>query len=230
MKAYHIWYNMKVEGFEENFPKTGPTIALFFHGAIPVDLYYFANYINHKNLEYGYAGVTDHFMFKCPGYSLFSKAYNTTEGSLETCVKMLNERKTLLLAPGGVYEGQCGDHNYKIMWRKRSGFARLAIQTNAKIVLCFTENIQESFRPIGIFKSFWERLYLKTRLPLVPLWGGLPVKLTLHIGEPIQAESGMDPEDLKNEVIEKLEGMIRKYQRVPGSIVMALIDRLTAMF
>lgn len=227
MKAFSIWYNMEIKGFDENFPGTGPTILVFFHGAIPLDIYYF---LHNKRLKYGCFGVTDKFMFKFPLYKYYAKTYNIIDGEWEDCVKRLNDRQTMVVAPGGTYEGQCGDHNYKVMWRRRLGFAKLAIKTEATILPCFCSNLQEAYRPIGIFKSFWESLYLKTRLPLVPMFGGFPVKLTLHVGEPIQADLSMDPEVLKNKVIGKLEEMIRKNQRIPGSIMVGMLDRFTSMF
>lgn len=221
---------MEIKGFKENFPKDGPTIAVFYHGSIPVDVYYFTHLMHVHKDKYRCFGVTDHFMFKFPTFNYYAKAYDILKGDLETCIRKLEDNQTLILAPGGTYEGQCGDHNYKIMWRKRVGFAKLAIQTKAKIVPIFTTNIQESFRPIGIFKSFWETFYLKTRLPIVPMYGGFPVKLTINIGEPIQTNEDMDPEELKNTVIKKLEEMIKKDQRVPGSILLAMIDRITSLF
>lgn len=230
MKSFHFWYNIEVKGFEENFPEKGPTIAVFFHGAIPVDVYYFTNYLHSKNLKFGCFGVTDKFMFKFPTYQYYADIFNVLDGSLEACVQKLNQGQTLILAPGGTYEGQCGDHYYKILWRNRLGFAKLAIQTGAKIVPIFTTNIQESFRPIGIFKKTLERLYLKTRFPVVPMFGGLPVKLTINIGEAIPMEPGMDPVELKRVVIGRMEEMIRKHQRVPGSMLMAILDRIISMF
>lgn len=38
----------------------------------------------------------------------------------------------LAISPGGVYEAQFGDHNYKLMWKGRTGFAKVAL--NSQVV------------------------------------------------------------------------------------------------
>jgi hypothetical protein len=38
----------------------------------------------------------------------------------------------MAISPGGLYEAQLGDSYYKLMWRRRMGFAKVAIE--AKVV------------------------------------------------------------------------------------------------
>ena len=102
------------------------------------------------------------------------------------------------LAPGGVYEAQFGDHDYNILWRERLGFARAALKANVPVLPVFTENIRESFRVLPCGGNFFYWLFMKTRLPLRPVFGGFPVKLRTHIGEPIYPEEDMTPEMLRD--------------------------------
>jgi len=37
----------------------------------------------------------------------------------------------LAIAPGGVYEAQLGDNAYELLWRQRTGFAKVAIEAQA---------------------------------------------------------------------------------------------------
>ena len=76
------------------------------------------------------------------------------------------------LSPGGVYEAQFGDHDYKILWRERLGFARAALKANVPIVPVFTENIREAFRVFPFWGEMFYSVFLKTRLPLRPIFGG----------------------------------------------------------
>ena len=57
---------------------------------------------------------------------------------------------------------------------------------------------REAFRvlPFGNKLFYW--LFLKTRLPLRPVFGGFPVKLRTHIGEPIYPEPDMTPEMMRD--------------------------------
>ena len=101
------------------------------------------------------------------------------------------------LAPGGVYEAQFGDHGYQVLWRERLGFARGALMSNVPLLPVFTENIRESFRVLPFGGDIFHWIFTKTRLPLRPVFGGFPVKLRTHIGEPIYPEENMTPEMLR---------------------------------
>lgn len=52
-------------------------------------------------------------------------------GTVQTCAELLKENNLLAISPGGVYEAQFS-HSYEIMWKKRLGFAKVAIE--AKVV------------------------------------------------------------------------------------------------
>ena len=144
------------------------------------------------------------------------EAFCCTPGTVDSCAERLAEGKILGLAPGGVYEAQFGDHRYKLLWRERLGFAKAALKANVPILPVFTENIRyahgskyslltvvnldirESFRVLPVGNSFFYWLFEKTRLPLRPVFGGFPVKLRTHIGEPIYPEPDMSPERMRD--------------------------------
>lgn len=67
----------------------------------------------------------------------------------------------------------------------------------------FTQNIRESFRAVGLGRQFWLKIYQWTRLPIVPIYGGFPVKLKTHIGKPILYDSAVTPEELSLKVSKK---------------------------
>lgn len=70
------------------------------------------------------------------------------------------------------------------------------------------------------------RLYEKTRLPLVPIYGFFPVKFKMFIGDPIYPKKDQTSESLSNEVMNSIGTLIYQHQRLPGNILCALIDRL----
>ena len=160
--------------------------------------------------------VVDNFLFKVPGLKLLLEAFFCTPGTVDSIAEELGEGKILVrssvhsnkgkyswvmsqgLAPGGVYEAQFGDHDYNILWRERLGFARAALKANVPVLPVFTENIRESFRVLPCGGNFFYWLFMKTRLPLRPVFGGFPVKLRTHIGEPIYPEEDMTPEMLRD--------------------------------
>jgi len=60
---------------------------------------------------------------------------------------------------------------------------------------------------------------LWTRLPIVPIYGGFPVKLRTHIGKPIPYDPNISADDLKKKVIctnnQSIVGLKLLYLDVP---------------
>jgi len=218
-----LWHGYELWGLE-NLPTEGGCILLYYHGALPVDYYYLVNRVLLLK-ETMINSVVDKFLFNMPGLKIILEAFCCTPGTVDSCAERLAEGKILGLAPGGVYEAQFGDNQYKILWRERLGFARAALKANVPILPVFTENIRESFRVLPVGNSFFYWLFEKTRLPLRPVFGGFPVKLRTHIGEPIYPEPDMSPEKMRDLCKESLEKIIAQHQRIPGSILRGIFDR-----
>lgn len=51
-------------------------------------------------------------------------------GTVQTCSNILKEGNLLAISPGGVYEAQFS-HHYNLMWKKRMGFAKAAIEAKS---------------------------------------------------------------------------------------------------
>lgn len=66
------------------------------------------------------------------GWSIISEPLKVIPGTVQTCSDILKENNLLAISPGGVYEAQFGDRYYRLMWKKRFGFAKVAI--DAKVV------------------------------------------------------------------------------------------------
>ena len=104
---------------------------MYYHGAIPIDLYYFISKVFLFNSKLIHT-VADRFLFKCPGWSIISDVLKVIPGTIQTCSAILKEGNMLAISPGGVYEAQFGDSYYQLMWKKRLGFAKVAL--DAKVV------------------------------------------------------------------------------------------------
>ncbi|XP_011692852.1 PREDICTED: transmembrane protein 68 [Wasmannia auropunctata] len=219
-----IWHGYEIVGLE-NIPQDEPVLFIYYHGAIPVDVYYFASKIflyNSKLIRL----VVDRFLFKIPGWSIFADVLKIIPGTLQSCSAILKEGNMLAISPGGVFEAQFGDPYYELMWKKRMGFAKVALDAKVSIVPFFTKNLRESFRTVSWGRRIWLKIYAKTRLPLVPIFGGFPVKLVTYIGKPIPYDGSLTPEELQIKVANGLRDLIRKHQKVPGNITRALMERI----
>lgn len=66
------------------------------------------------------------------GFSMIAKAYKVQPGSLDSCSSDLKANNLLAISPGGVYEALLSDSTYCLLWKKRVGFAKVAL--DAKVV------------------------------------------------------------------------------------------------
>ncbi|KAF4524893.1 hypothetical protein B566_EDAN015549 [Ephemera danica] len=212
-----LWHGYEIHGLE-NLPQNSPALIVYYHGAIPIDIYYFLSktFLLRKNLIHT---VGDNFLFSLP-------ALNVIPGTVQSCASILVDNNMLAIAPGGVYEAQFGNSYYQLLWRKRLGFAKVALEAKVPIIPIFTQNLREAFRSVSWGKKIWLKMYNWTKLPLVPIYGGFPVKLRTYVGKPIHFDASISPEELRNVVALAIEDLIKKHQRVPGSILRALIQRV----
>ncbi|XP_075231267.1 DGAT1/2-independent enzyme synthesizing storage lipids isoform X2 [Lycorma delicatula] len=190
-----IWHGYEVSGME-NVPSDSPALFVYYHGAIPIDLYYFMSrvYLIKNRMIHT---VVDRFLFKIPGWAIIAEAFKAIPGTVQICSAILKENNLLMISPGGVYEAQFSDSCYRLMWKKRLGFAKAALDAKVPIIPVFTQNIRESFRCVRLGRRMWLKLYLWTRLPIVPIYGGFPVKLKTHVGEPILYDPSLTAEELQ---------------------------------
>lgn len=89
-----------------------------------------------------------------------------------------------------------------------------------------SKNLREGFRCVGFLRGLFVRIYNATRIPVRPIYGGFPVKLRTHLGAPIPYDPLLSAEQLQHKVALAIEALIQKHQRIPGSIVGGLMDRL----
>ncbi|KAB0791702.1 hypothetical protein PPYR_12883 [Photinus pyralis] len=220
-----IWNGYEVQGLE-NIPDSGPALLIFYHGALPIDIYYLlVTVFFHKDRILHV--VADYFLFKVPGLKTLLDCMGVIAGSQETCTKTLKDGNLLAIFPGGVYESQFS-HEYNLLWKNRVGFAKVAINAKVPIIPVFTENVREAYRTLRTGRSFFEKIYNATKFPFTPIYGGFPVKLITHIGKPIPYDPELSPEQLKMKVANAIEELIAKHQRTPPSILRAVIDRIPA--
>ncbi|XP_034615468.1 transmembrane protein 68-like [Trachemys scripta elegans] len=158
------------------------------------------------------------------GIQLYLNLLPGLHSGRDESVEILKKGNLLGVAPGGGREAFFSDENYNLLWGNRKGFAQVAIDAKVPIIPLFTQNIREGYRTfgkIGFFRWFYER----SRLPLIPVYGGFPVKLRTYIGDPIP----YDPNITATELVEKtkiaIETLRDKHQELPGSILRALLER-----
>ncbi|XP_037837937.1 transmembrane protein 68 isoform X5 [Kryptolebias marmoratus] len=216
------------QGYEvhgmEKIPDKGPALIVYYHGAIPIDYYYFlASVIIQKGRTCH--SVADHFLFKIPGFKLLLEVFSVIHGPQEECVRALRNGHLLGISPGGVREALFSDETYPLMWGKRKGFAQVAIDSQVPVIPMFTQNVREGFRSLGTLRLFrW--LYERFRLPVAPVYGGFPVKFRTFLGDPIPYDPNTTAAELAERVQQAVRSLIDRHQQIPGSILRSLLERI----
>ncbi|VDO32692.1 unnamed protein product [Onchocerca flexuosa] len=221
----YVWHGYEIKGLE-NVPSEGPALFVYYHGTLPIDVYYvIAKCMLHKKRTLHCVG--DKFIFKMPGWGMICKVFYITPGTVDDCMERLKDGHLLCIAPGGVREALFSDPTrYNIMWARRLGFAKVIIGCpGTPVIPMFTENCRDAFRTPCCGRKIFRWIYEKTRLPLCPVYGGFPVKMITHLGRPLYFSSDMNPEDVKKNVKEEVHDLIREHQRLPGSILRGIMQR-----
>ncbi|XP_010889670.1 transmembrane protein 68 isoform X2 [Esox lucius] len=207
----------------EKIPNKGAALIVYYHGAIPIDYYYFlANVIIQKGRIVH--SVADHFLFKVPGFKLLLEVFSVIHGPQEECVKALKSGHLLGISPGGVREALLSDETYPLLWGKRKGFAQVAIDSKVPIIPMFTKNVREGFRSLGNLRFFrWS--YEKFRVPMAPVYGGFPVKFRTYLGDPIPYDPNISAAELAEKTKQAVQALIDRHQIIPGNVLRALLER-----
>ncbi|KAK7945300.1 hypothetical protein WMY93_001028 [Mugilogobius chulae] len=189
-----IWHGYEIHGMEK-VPDQGPALIVYYHGAIPIDYYYFlANVILQKGRTCH--SVADHFLFKIPAAA---GVFSVIHGPQEECVRALRSGHLLGISPGGVREALFSDETYHLHWGKRRGFAQVALDAQVPIIPMFTQNVREGFRSLGTLR-FYRWLYERFRFPAAPVYGGFPVKFRTFLGDPIPYDPNINAAQLAEKV------------------------------
>ncbi|XP_046732319.1 transmembrane protein 68 isoform X4 [Silurus meridionalis] len=217
-----IWHGYEIHGLEK-IPEQGPALIVYYHGAIPIDYYYF---LARVIIQQGRTchSVADHFLFKVPGFKLLLEVFSVIHGPQEECVKALRSGHLLGISPGGVREALFSDETYPLLWGKRKGFAQVAIDSKVPIIPMFTRNVREGFRSLGNLR-FYRWVYERFRLPIAPIYGGFPVKFRTYLGDPIPYDPKLTAGELAEKVQAAVQALIDQHQKIPGNILRALLER-----
>ncbi len=110
------------------------------------------------------------------GYLSFLEALEHESGTIETCLNTLKRGDLLIIYPGGVHEAVYSDSSYKLCWREKAGFSKLAAESKCvkifildlefisgfknlikifykPIIPVFTQNCREVIGTVKLFKS-----------------------------------------------------------------------------
>ncbi|HEY2164014.1 MAG TPA: lysophospholipid acyltransferase family protein [Gemmatimonadaceae bacterium] len=191
LSAYH---RTRVRRYDASVPPDGPCIYVAHHGAgyFTLDLVVACYQLGWRawHERRGRAAPTrivasrDHTMERVvPGLRAAKRHVGIIDPSEDACLAVLERGEQLLITPGGRREARPEARGYRLRWRDRFGFARLALLTGAPII---------PLAVVGGFEAYpgWSRRKSSFWFP-VPL----PVRFDVRIGAPIGVSRSQDDAD-----------------------------------
>lgn len=159
----------------------------------------------------------DHIHFKVPGWRELLTAFGVVDGTRENCAAVMQNGDPLVVFPGGAREvAKRKGEKYKLIWKERTGFVRMAMQHGYTIVPFAAVGVEDAYdvkmdadeimetniggwiRGLGIRQDLlWP---IATGVGPTPL--PRPQRLYFKICEPIETEPYMnDYEDLETRLL-----------------------------
>ena len=188
VQAGRIYHQHKVVGLE-NIPTTGRALIVVTHSLATYDIAFLFATI-YEELGRLCRPLADNFFFRVPYLSELIEAIGGKQGTKENALSLLNNEQLVMVAPGGMREAlRPSSERYQVLWDKRKGFVRIALQTQTPIILAVCPKADDIF---DVYENSLTKLvYQKFRIPLIFGRGlGLtplprPVKLVHFLSEPI---------------------------------------------
>lgn len=149
--------------------------------------------IEHIYTQYGVMlrGLGDRGHFKVPGWGQFLVNHGMVLGTPENCAALMRAGQSILVFPGGGREVmRRKDEAYNLIWKQRTGFARLAIEHGYDIIPFGSVGPDESFNILidanDVMNSRpWKWLTSRTRLAEATRNGDMIPPLAVGLGPTI---------------------------------------------
>lgn len=82
-----------------------------------------------------FRSLGDHFHFVVPGWREMLLEGGAVDGIPENCTKLMNGQQHIIVYPGGAREVMKNEgEQYRLVWKRRTGFARMAMQHGYDII------------------------------------------------------------------------------------------------
>jgi 1-acyl-sn-glycerol-3-phosphate acyltransferase len=208
------YFRYEVIGLE-NVPARGRAVLVANHGILPVDAL-----LLHYAIKDAFGrwprGLTDRRIFRIPLLRQIFMDLGIVVAHPDTGQALLEQEEIVTIMPGGSREAfKPSRERYKLMWQRRRGFVRLAIQTGSPIIPAVCIGNDELYHVFLDGYELSERIYGKGVLLPISLPIGLgpvpfPAKLTHYVGKPIRFR--YKPEDAEDP--QKVARLHRRVVRV----------------
>jgi len=134
LQPWHLMTSPLSYGLD-NIPPRGPRLFVGNHtlfGLLDAPMLFLELYTKRKIVL---RSLGDHIHFRVPLWRDVLRRYGVVDGTRENCAALMAAGESILVFPGGAREVfKRKGEKYKLLWAKRVGFARLAIEYGYPIV------------------------------------------------------------------------------------------------
>lgn len=145
MRLPRLWHRPRFTGLE-NFDPARPTLLVGNHALYGVlDPPHLVYEIYRRHGAY-VRTLADRIHFRVPGWRDVLAAMGAVEGTRDACAGLMRAGEHLLVFPGGAREvAKRRGEAYRLIWRDRVGFVRIAIEHGYRIVPFASIGAEECF-------------------------------------------------------------------------------------
>ncbi len=194
VKPLSLYHRYRISGVER-LPLSGPVLLVCTHSFASYDLVLLTLRLMQQTGRCPRALGHKQLWFFHPLMAKLSDRIGVVAGTPDAGRQLLEAGELVAVAPGGTREAiRHSGQRYQVSWQGRTGFARLALQTGAKVLLAATPSADRIFTVYD--NPVTRALYARFKLA-PPLLRGLgptliprPVKLTSYLSEPIVPPQG----------------------------------------
>lgn len=188
LKAIRRFHQHEIVGLER-IPRQGKVLLAVNHSLATYDIFLLLQAI-FEDVGRLPRPLADRLFFKIPFLGDLIRYYGAVQGSPDTAKRLLSQGELVTVAPGGMREAlRPSNQKYQVMWGKRKGFAKLAVETGAPVVLAACPHADDLY---DIYPSHVTAWFYKTyKIPIFFATGWKktalphPVKLVHFISEPL---------------------------------------------
>ncbi len=130
----------------ERIPRTGPVLLVGNHtiyGGLDAPLLGLSIY---EGTGRHVRGLADHLHYRIPGWRDLLGRLGAVPGTRENCARLFAEGQAVLVFPGGGREvNRRKGEAYRLLWKQRIGFARMAIEHGVPIVPFASVGVDDMF-------------------------------------------------------------------------------------
>ena len=221
LRAISGYFHATLEGAEQ-IPKHGPALIVSNHALFALDSAVLGSLLVEQTQRYP-RFLADRALWRVPGLRQLIQAIGGLPGEPNSAGALLRDGELVVVYPGGVDDSlKSSEQNHHLMWKKRAGFARVAMAARVPIIPIVGLGIDDMYKVIGREKFLGRRVFGSERYDLPVVVGAfgtlLPRRAQQHYyvlppidtrGDPANEQ---DVERVRAAAYNAIENRLRSYR------------------